>query len=292
MLKPIPRRFIDRTDGEYNLIVPAGEELTLPAIDHFFDNVTIEEGGVLRIAKESENWTLIDCRKDFKLLGSIIFRQFASDIVERELVVADKIYKHTFRLDKLGGKGGNSGGGGGGTIQIFNGAPPTTAYGGGGAAGGYHTRRTGTYPGAHASGPTGGITSFSRGGDGGRRAPYSNGGIIFLNIGHDFTIGAKHQVDLRGEDGTAGTAGMNGRESSTQWLAGSGGGGGGPGGEGGVLYHRVKGEYSGAVLQPLVDGGRGGAGGAGGSTPSAYLRGGLGEPGNSGRQGHVKTVRD
>ena len=286
--------FIDRSNGEYNLHIKSGESVEIPAIDYYFDNVIIEESANLIIAENSENWLLINCRQNFTLEGTIIFKKFIADKTLRELMVDGVRYTHQYKIDNLGGKGGDSGFTDGN--HKFSGASGNSTFGGGGGAGGYWHRRSGATPGAAGSNEIGGVTSFSYGGNGAKRKKYCNGGILFLNIGHDFFIGKNNLIDLRGEDGESGVAGKNGTGSirGMSSVIASGGGGGAPGGEGGVLYHKVGGNYSGYVLKTLVNGGTGGTEGKGGrfpenDFPSCHgLDGGKGE---NGRSGFVKVVR-
>lgn len=286
--------FIDKSNGEYNLHIKAGQSLEIAAIDYFFDNVIIEENGQLIVTPNSENWVLIDCRQDFTLEGSIIYRKFIADTTSRELKVNNIPYIHAFKQDNLGGDGGNSG------FQDLTpkstGAKGSTTYGGGGGSGAYFHRRSRNTLGANGNQNLGGVTSFSYGGNGAIRKKYCSGGLLFLNIGHDFFIGEKNLIDLRGEDGENGLNGKAGSGSvrSMSCIQGSGGGGGAPGGEGGVLYHKVGGNYAGHLLKALVTGGIGGVGGKGGrfpenDFPSGHgLDGGTGE---NGRTGFVKIVR-
>ncbi|WP_433780416.1 hypothetical protein [Flavobacterium anhuiense] len=293
-MESINERYIDRSHGDYNLLVKSGESVEIPAIDYYFDNVIIEENAHLIISENSENWVLIDCRQNFTLNGSITFRKFIADNSVRELMVDGVSYKHQFKIDNLGGNGGNSGFTEGNLK--FNGAVGTANYGGGGGAGGFWSRRIGFSHGAHGSQNIGGVTSFSYGGNGLERKKYSNGGMLFLNIGHDFFIGSNNLIDMQGEDGENGLAGKEGSGSisSASYITGSGGGGGAPGGEGGVFYHRVAGNYSGAVLKTLVNGGKGGKGGIGGRYPESRFpscNGLNGQDGERGRSGFVKVVR-
>jgi hypothetical protein len=283
--------FVSKENGEYNLLVPSGKVVTIPAIDFYFDNILIEEDGILQISEASENWMKLECGNNFTLNGSIVYRKFLADNIERSIVVENILYKHRFKNDNKGGNGGDSGEIVG-TIPVSKGVLGTTLFGGGGAAGGYQTSRGNVWPGAVGTEEVGGATPNCKGGDGQRRKKYINGGMLFLDIGNDFIIGPKNKIDLRGEDG-----GDNGNNGSDGYLRsgrvmGSGGGGGAPGGEGGVLYHKVKNSYSGSLLNILVNGGVGGTGGLGGESPSPeVVKGNNGENGENGRIGFVKIIR-
>lgn len=278
---------VRRIGDDYNLLVPAGQTVEVPAIDYVFDNVTIEEGGTLLVQPQAENWVLIQCRRDFILNGSIEFRRFVSDEEERQLQVGSQTYRHASRMDRLGGAGGASGFSRQGP---WAGASGTPRFGGGGGAGGMGTRN-GSYPGAAATGRVGPATNIpSKGGDGGQGALYGNGGLLFLDVGA-FQFGPSNVIDLRGSDGAPGTAGSHGRNVTGGAIYGSGGGGGAPGGAGGVLYHRGR-SYDGALLRVRVDGGNGGAAGAGGRAAqvNANTAGLPGAAGQDGRPGFSRLA--
>lgn len=206
---------------------------------------------------------------------------------------------HVDCLDVLtheGGNGENSAGGGNGTAgaALTKNTGITSLYltpqtkrvyyllpgvGGGGGAGGNATggSAVGGTAGSISALPTNGGDgeNFSGGGKGaGGAGGGAGGGMLIIECGGDFTIGASGIIDLSGQDGANGGDGGD-AITSGHGGSGGGGGGGGTGGMGIMLYNGTL-SNSGTIDVSGGDGGTGGGRGTGISGASSTNAGGGG----------------
>ncbi|MBL7725034.1 MAG: hypothetical protein JNK27_12845 [Chitinophagaceae bacterium] len=283
------------------LIIRAGELKTMPAQTHLFSEISIENGGNLRILGNSSQWCILHCTGDVTINGIIEFIRFKSGNNSYATTSPDgTALAHTYNQNNKGGDGGK----GGNSRCNFNilgggeGASGTHEYGGGGGAGGIFFEpysNCKNQKGNDANKDKGGlsINKEGKGGDGWKRDPYSNGGLLFIFCGNNFdgTNGSIVLTGLDGEDGKDGS--KNRHQVRGDRYDGCGGGGGGqPGGLGGVCIIRVGGTI---LNYPTINvkggyGGDGGKGARGGYQEIASAEDGTN--GEDGENGYVKYINN
>ncbi len=240
-----------------DLVVASGSTRSLPARRWRLRNLIIETGARLIGSTNAQTWLLFEATGTIEINGKLEFRAFSSERRNFSTRTSSgRDLDHAFSMSNLGGNGGrgrDTGGAPGGA-----GAPGTRDYGGGGGGGGTRWASGNRFPGDAASGSTGGNSKSSKGGNGGKRGPFSNGGLLYLSAEQILGNGS---IDVTGLPGASGEMGDQG---ATQFNGAGGSGGGAPGGEGGVVILETN-DLS-FDLEFLVSGGQGGQG-AGGVRP-------------------------
>lgn len=182
--------------------------------------------------------------------------------------------------------GGMPGGGGGG------GAGGSTS--GGGALGGAGSttspvaQTTASMVGTGVTGATGvGGASYDAGGGGSGGSGGLGGGVLYIEVLGNVTVGAAGRISARG--GNGGQGGAGGAATFSAFGNGGGAGGGGGGGGGGIVVVRYAGTLTnnGSID---ANGGTGGAGGLGGLGTNAG--GGTANSGGDGEDGWVLTRKE
>jgi hypothetical protein len=249
-----------------SLILQPGETRTLPCQRWLFQDVVVPAGARLAVEPSSGEPFQLIVQGEMRLQGSIVAREWLSDETTYTLYppVGDPI-EIAFRNLNRGGDGANGTDAGGRGGQGARGTADYGGGGGGGAANATYHGGPGRVDGGDADGDRGGRAGAAHcgaaGAAGARRAPYANGGVIYLEVAGPFD-GQGGEIDVRGERGAAGGAGRSGGRATTACFPGSGGAGGGaPGGQGGAVVAWLRGPVA-AYPQVLTTGGDGGAAGA------------------------------
>ncbi len=302
---PLKNHWKSKTDKS---ILPEFNDLVVTRINSpyihengqfIYQNLIVEEGAVL-IFENYDKWIKILIRNDARIDGKIILRNWKNGLGTVPEVAPDgQELTHTYKEDKVGGKGGSKRypGARRGTYYDGNGAEGTPDYGGGGGSG---HGLSNNLP-RNGSGPNGGQASHNdtryaragNGGDGGNgKSPA--GGLLYLKINGTLSSNSG-QIIATGSNGKNGNAGgnsrcINWRRAVIDCSHPGNGGGGAPGGDGGAIYIYCTSVSS--LPDIDVSGGRGGSGGPGGITlnhRSSEIRfqGNTGEDGQNGNNGKV-----
>lgn len=265
------------------LILEPGETRSLSAQRWVFSSVVIPQGARLEVPDGGGQPLELIVSGDFRLQGEIVARGWVSNDASYSFVLPNgQPISVSQSNQNRGGDGGDGGSGGGGLGGRA--AQGTTDYGGGGGGGGvrasYHGG-VGTRNGADAIDYRGARAVEAHcskgGGDGSRRDPYANGGIIYLEI-RGRLDGTGGRIDVAGHRGGNGRDGTNRGMAGSNCTFGAGGpGGGAPGGQGGWVVAYVEGSIT---AYPYVEV----MGGAGGNPGSSLTNSGA-LPATAGQRG-------
>jgi hypothetical protein len=270
---------IEEIEERQEIVLSAGERRTVYARPFLLGRLVIPKGAALVVPRAGQTWLIFDVEGDAVIDGQVIYREVPQlrGPIESVAPNGDTLV-HEFSYANRGGSGGT-----GGEFQGRRGgrgSEGSTEYGGGGGSGGWHYRlpRPGNgRPGAGRFGGAGAYGDVGRGGDGGERDRYPNGGLVYINVSGVLT--GTGTIDVRGMRGRDGLPGAAGSRPGINGSGGGGGGGGGPGGAGGAVVIRASNNTSNLGLR--VDGGAGGPPGAGGRAARDGQRGEDGAPGKT-----------
>lgn len=279
------------TDKNRKLHVKSGETKYIEARIHPpYSEIIIEKNGVL-ICENGKSWLMLYSKGNVLIAGKIIVRNFKTGLkkmIEKSPSPDNQTLEVYYPENAKGGKGGDSR-----KYQRSRqglGAKPTANYGGGGATGRFSAGCGGDICNSmNATDWKGAIhpNGAPKGGNGGVKKEYQNGGAIYIKCDGEF-IGEKGSIDVSGSRGENGSEGEKGRRqhwrrSVYQIVDAGKGGGGAPGADAGHIV--IKTNKLQTETKYIYKGGIGGDPGLPGmqwNQSRGIQTAGMGEKGNNG----------